>query len=80
MRDAVALQHLAMDRREQLRVAQLDRIAKVPWQLAKKIVELIGPLQRIRQVLAAHRLKLEHEAPGMIAKHFGVWPQHAVLE
>src|ERR1700752_3377754 len=52
----------------------------VTWQLLEEIIELIGPLQRIGKILAAHRLKLEHEAAGMIAEHGIIWMQHAVFE
>src|SRR3989442_14295219 len=65
---------------EQLRIAQLDGVAKIFGQLTEKIVELVGPLQRIRQVLPTHRLELEHKAPRVIPKHSAVGLQHIVLE
>ena len=48
--------------------------------MTEKIVELIGPLQRIGEILAAHRLEFEHERTGVIAEHAAVWTKHAVLE
>src|SRR6266576_1838970 len=68
MRDAVPLQHLAVNAGQQLGIPQLDPVTKVPRQLLEKIIELVSPLQRIGQIFAAHRLELEHQAPGVIAQ------------
>ena len=76
----MTLQHFAVQLVQQLRIAQLDRVAVVPWQLGQEGVQLLGPLQRIGQVLAAHRLELEHETAGVVPKRPRVREQHRVLE
>src|SRR5207244_2094659 len=63
-----------------LRVAQLDGVAGPRGQLLAEAIELIGPLERIGEILAAHRLKLEHERPGVIAERALVGAEHGVLE
>jgi len=65
---------------QQLRVAQLHPVAEVLRQLPQKVVELLGPTLRVRQVAAVHRLKLEYETPGVVAERARVRQQHLVLE
>jgi len=78
--DAVTPQRLAVQLVQQLRVAQLHPIAEVAWQLPQEGVELLGPAPHLRQVAAVHRLKLEYEAPRVVAERARVRQQHGILE
>ena len=80
MRHPVPLQHLAVDVAEQLRVPQLDRVAGPRGELLEEAIELVGPLEWIGEILAAHRLKLEHERSGVIAERALVGTKDGVLE
>src|SRR5438034_8729200 len=65
---------------QQLGRPQLDGITEVARQLAQEPIELLRPRHRLGSVLPPHRLKLEHEAAGVVAKHPRVRPEHRFLE
>jgi len=44
MRDAVPLQHFAVNTGQQLGIPELDPVTKVPWQLLEKVIELVSPI------------------------------------
>ena len=80
VRHAVAREHGAVQRMQQVGVAKLDGVAEIPRQLAQKTVQLFRPAVRIGKVLPAHRLKLEHKASRVVAEHPGVGGEHVLLE
>ncbi len=80
VRDTVVPQHVAVNVREQLGVAQLDGVAEVARQRREERIELVGPLERVREVLPTHRLELEHEASGVIPERARVGAEHRLFE